>query len=247
MSPRPGTARRSRPASRACPAGSVLRLAGAQPAASLHPGQPARRPVQRQADRHHRPGGAPGAELPDRHHRAHRRPALDGTRRRAGRHHPGHPRRRRGGRLQLDRPPVHPRRGGTGAALPAARLHRHRDPAVGGSPRAAVRRPAPDRGDAPPGLGDSSRGGIRRRARRGGRWLRLVHRVPPDSGVRSVLHRHAVRARRPVAPAGRHPGRRRRRSGRGGGGRARRAAARADLPARGQPAGHAAGAPWRTG
>ena len=56
-----------------------------------------------------------------------------------------------------------------GAAVPGADLHRHRDPAVGRAPRAAVRRHAPGRRHAPAGLGDLRRRGGRRRRRRRGR------------------------------------------------------------------------------
>ncbi len=150
-------------------------------------------------------------------------------------------------RRQHDGPRIHPRPRGTGAVLPPARLHRHSDPAFGGTPGAAVRRPAPGRRDAPAGLGTISRRSIRRRPRRDGDRLHAVLPAPPGPGGRSLLHRHAVRPRRPVAPAGRHPARRHRRPGRGGGGGTSRAAARADLAARGYPAGHAAGSPGRTG
>ena len=79
-----------------------------------------------------------------------------------------------------------------------------------------------------------------------GHRLHPLHPAPSGLAAR-VLHRRAVRLRRPVARSGRHLARRGRRPGRRGGGGADRAAARADLPARRHPAGHPARSPAPTG
>jgi hypothetical protein len=69
---------------------AVLRLTGTRLAPSHHPRRRTRRPLPRTPDRHDRPGGAPGPQLPDHHHRSHRRPAFAHDRRRAGRQHRDH-------------------------------------------------------------------------------------------------------------------------------------------------------------
>ena len=84
--------------------------------------------------------------------------------------------------------------------LPGSHLHRHRDPARRGAPRAALRRDASGGRDPAAGLRDRRRRGLHGRRRRRGRRLRPVLPAPPGAGD-GILHRRAVLPRRPVARA----------------------------------------------
>ena len=238
-----------RPAGHPAPAGAraVLRLARPQQAPAHDPGRAARGPLPRAPDRRDRPGGAAHPELADHRHRPYRRSAREATGRRAGHQHSGFGGQQRLRRLRLHRARSHPRRRGAGAAVPGAHLHQHRDPARRGTPGAALRRDAADRRHTPAGFGDLRRGSVAVRAGRRGRRLRPLPAAAPAAAGHPVVHRRAVRPRRPVAAAGRRPGRGDRRPGGGGGRGPGRAAARADLPARGDPPGHPARSPRLAG
>ena len=154
--------------------GRVLRLARAQRAAALHtrpPSSATASPGTRSA--RSAPSALPAPELADHRRRPHRRPSSRTSRApRQVTQHPDHVaqqlqrRRLRRRRHQRRRHRPHPVGGGAGAAVPGADLHRHRDPAVGRPPGAAVRRDAPGRRDAAAGLGDLRGRGDRRRRRR---------------------------------------------------------------------------------
>ena len=135
----------------------------------------------------------------------------------------------------------HPVRRGAGHAGPGADLHRHRDPAVGRPPRAAVRGDAPGRRDPQAGLParrDRIDGG--RGPGGSGRVRDLLPAARPGRG--HPVPRRAVLPRRHVAQPARHPrGRDRRAGGRRRGGPAG-AAPGAHLPARRRPPDHAGAA-----
>ena len=245
-----GPARRSRPGIAALPgpgeyyaSPALATLLRTTPAAQLGDRYPGH------AGRHHRRGGAAGAELADHRHRPHRR--------RAVRTSPGAeqvtsistttPSSCNGDVLSASASTptastLDPGRRRRGAAVPGADLHRRGHPAVGRPARAALRRDAPGRRHPAADLGDLDRRVDRRRRRRRRRrlrrcssrsarcWPRSRSPAPRSSSATCRSTWLDVAARR-----ARHPARR------GGRGPAR-AAPGHHLAARRDPAGHAAAA-----